>query len=120
MKNLSRAQLGRKGEQLAADFLAEKGQQIVARNYRCGHLELDIVSVDAQGLHFVEVKDRQNADYLEGSVDARKQKNMVAAAQRFIAAHAHLSGMEYFFDVILIVDGQSIDYYPQAFVPIYL
>ncbi|MBQ2452212.1 MAG: YraN family protein [Bacteroidales bacterium] len=112
--------LGRKGEQLACDFLTERGHQLLARNYRNGRYELDVISLDANGLHFVEVKDRKDADYLDGCITAKKQKNMVAAAHRYIASHAHLSGLDYYFDVIMIVDGQSIDYYPQAFIPIYL
>ena len=34
---LSKEELAKKGEQLAADFLEEKGFEIVERNYRYGH-----------------------------------------------------------------------------------
>ncbi|MCR4564707.1 MAG: YraN family protein [Bacteroidales bacterium] len=112
--------LGRRGEQQACDLLVAKGQTVLERNWRGGHHELDLITLDRQGLHFVEVKDRRAADFLEGSVDARKQRNMVAAARRYLAAHSDLRSLETFFDVVLIVDGQVPDYYPQAFIPLYL
>ena len=56
-----RQQLGRHGEQLAAEHLERRGCVIVERNYRTRWGELDIVALDpdAQALVFIEVKTRR-------------------------------------------------------------
>ncbi|MBO7511302.1 MAG: YraN family protein [Bacteroidales bacterium] len=112
--------LGRRGEQQACDLLVAGGQTILERNWRSGHRELDLITLDAAGVHFVEVKDRTDENFLAGSVDARKQRNMVSAARHYLASHAALREMEAFFDVVLIVDGRQPEYYPQAFIPYFV
>ena len=37
--------IGKKGEQLAAEFLMKKGFEIVVRNYRHGRAEIDLIVV---------------------------------------------------------------------------
>ena len=50
--------IGDFGERMAARFLRRHGYRIVARNYRAGHLELDIVAKNRSEIVFVEVKTR--------------------------------------------------------------
>lgn len=54
-----RHQLGRHGEGLAAQHLERLGFEIVARNFRTRHGELDLVAYDGTTLVFVEVKSRR-------------------------------------------------------------
>jgi putative endonuclease len=54
-----RPELGRLGEQLAADHLSRRGFQIVERNFRTRWGELDIVAFDGRTLAFCEVKTRR-------------------------------------------------------------
>ena len=42
---LSRKEIGKRGEEIAAEFLERKGLQIVERNYHCRWGELDLVAV---------------------------------------------------------------------------
>ncbi|MBP5538576.1 MAG: YraN family protein [Bacteroidales bacterium] len=112
--------LGRRGEQQACDLLVAKGQTVLERNWRSGHRELDLITLDPAGVHFVEVKDRTDEKFLAGSVDERKQRNIVSAARHYLASHAALRELEAFFDVVLIVDGQQPRYYPQAFIPYFV
>ena len=56
-----RSELGRLGEQLAAEHLVRRGFEIVERNYRTRWGELDIVAFDGQTLTFCEVKTRRMA-----------------------------------------------------------
>ena len=53
-----RNELGRHGEQLAAEHLARRGFEIVDRNYRTRWGELDLVAFDGRTLAFCEVKTR--------------------------------------------------------------
>ena len=74
-----RAQLGRLGEQLAAEHLIRRGFRIVERNYRTRWGELDIVAFDGRTLAFCEVKTRRlsspGPSPLE-SVHARKRSQV--------------------------------------------
>jgi putative endonuclease len=56
-----RTDLGRRGEQLAAEHLERLGFEILERNYRTRWGELDIVAFDGNVLAFVEVKARRAA-----------------------------------------------------------
>ena len=120
MNAMQNTMLGRRGEQQACNLLVARGQTVLDRNWRSGHRELDLITLDGQGVHFVEVKDRSAAPYLDGSVTGPKQRNMVAAARHYLASHSALREMEAFFDVVLIVDGRQPEYYPQAFIPYFM
>ena len=52
---------GRKAEEFAANFLNSKAYHILDRNWRCGHLELDLVCTNYKELVFVEVKARRQS-----------------------------------------------------------
>jgi len=51
-------ELGRRGEQVAADHLEARGMRVVDRNWRCPHGELDLVLRDGDCTVFAEVKTR--------------------------------------------------------------
>ncbi len=81
---------GRLGEEAAATFLREKGWKIVARNWRHGRDELDLVAWDGEVLVFGEVRTRAAHAPVTGyhSVTRRK-KHALARAVR-----AYLRGLE--------------------------
>jgi putative endonuclease len=59
-------ELGRRGEQLAAEHLETKaGLTVLTRNWRCAEGELDIVATDASAdtVIFCEVKTRSGVGY---------------------------------------------------------
>ncbi len=55
--------LGRRGEQLAAEYLEDAGFRILDRNYRCADGEIDIVAVDRRMLVACEVKTRSGVQF---------------------------------------------------------
>lgn len=120
-----RITLGKKGEYEACQYLMERGHTILARNWRAGHLEIDIISLARDGIHFVEVKSRVAP--LQGepqdSVNTLKQKRIAHAANRYLSLEAkHIGGdMEVWFDVVAVVydKGKStLNYFPEAYTPI--
>lgn len=120
-----RRETGRRGEDEACRFLEARGHTVLARNWRGGHQELDIVSLEAGVLHFVEVKTRVAPLTAppEDSVGFVKQRNVTRAAKAFIRSFSGLRYTEIYFDVITVVyaeDEVSVEYYPQAFIPMYL
>ena len=56
-------ELGRRGEQLAAEYLERAGLRILDRNWRCETGELDIVALDQRVLVVCEVKTRSGVRY---------------------------------------------------------
>ncbi|MET9343811.1 YraN family protein [Nonomuraea sp. NPDC003804] len=54
----SKDELGKQGEQIAVDYLRAKGLQILDRNWRCRHGEIDVLAVDGTNLVVIEVKTR--------------------------------------------------------------
>ena len=88
-----RAEIGRRGEDIACRYLIEKGHTILERNWRSGHLEVDIISLDREGLHFVEVKSRVApfSAAPEESVGYVKQKRIIAAAERYIHSRKRIA-----------------------------
>ena len=53
--------LGRWGEELAAAELTRRGWIVLARNYRLGHREIDLIARRGAVVAFVEVKTRAGA-----------------------------------------------------------
>lgn len=95
--------LGTRGEDLAAAFLQKKGIQILERNYRYGHGEIDIVAREGETLVFVEVKTAATDEYgpPEGWVDARKQRQIGKIAEAYLQEHKRID-VDCRFDVIAV------------------
>lgn len=58
-----RKELGRAGEDIAADHLRGEGYEILARNWSCREGELDLVGATAELLVVVEVKTRSGRGF---------------------------------------------------------
>ena len=117
--------VGKRGEDAACLWLAARGHTVLERNWRGGHCEIDIITADGAGLHFVEVKSRKApvaADPLV-NVTAAKQKHLVQAALKYLHSEdKKYADAEVNFDIITVVlygNNTEIEYYPQAFIPIY-
>ena len=123
----ARMLLGKRGEDAACRFIDSLGHRIIARNYRTGHLEIDIISTDGYGVHFVEVKSRVApvAAAPEENVTALKQRKIAKAALSFLhkADRYGIQGCpEVFFDVVAVTFEKSeekVEWFPEAFLPIY-
>lgn len=124
MNVLSTSKMGEIGEEMACDFLLSCGHQILDRNWRAGHLELDIVTEAPDGVHFVEVKARTapTPATIQDQVSRMKQKRISAAAIQYLQKKK-LAGQEIFFDIVSVLfDGSQtvVRYIPQAWIPMYV
>ena len=79
--------LGRRGEDAAAAHLAERGMQVVARNWRCRHGELDIIAREGATLVFCEVKTRRGLGYGSplDAITAAKQTRLRTLVGHYLA-----------------------------------
>jgi putative endonuclease len=86
---MNASELGKLGEQLAVDYLADCGLQVLDRNWRCADGEIDIVALERQALVICEVKARSDNRYggpLE-VISARKRTRLRKLAVRWVMAH---------------------------------
>lgn len=110
---------GRWGETLACEMLMAEGATIRERNWRSGHLELDIIASKGELMIFAEVKMRSDpeADPLE-AIDHRKQQNMVNAARHYLSGLDLQFGCRFdYFAINGTPDDYKIEHLPDAFVP---
>ena len=111
---------------MACRFLESIGHTILERNWRSGHLEVDIISYDEEGIHFVEVKARRQSIQAppQDNVDRKKQARITKAALNFLRSAKGLpfGNHECFFDIVAVTfdgDKESLEWVPQASIPIY-
>ncbi len=90
MMNVRSGAVGRAGEDYCVKLLRRQGWKILARNYRVGRYETDIIADDGEYIVFIEVKTRcsdpkQIYKYGSGAdaVDAEKLRGMKTAANVF-------------------------------------
>lgn len=124
----SKRKLGDKGEEAAQEYLESLGQTVLERNWTSGHLEVDIITLDEGGLHFVEVKSRTApiSAQPQENITSLKQQRLCRAARKYVStcAGGRFGGdVEILFDVVTVIFNEGemeIEYYPQAFIPIYV
>ena len=110
--------LGKKGEELAAEFLKKEGYTILEKNWTAGKLEIDVIARKEDEIIFVEVKTRSD-NYLatpESAVNTKKQRSIISAANRYLKKNG--IDMESRFDIITLVkekDNFIIDHIKNAF-----
>lgn len=119
--------LGKWGEELAADFLTKQGYVVVDRDWRYGRSKVDIDIVcktpDLRTVVFVEVKTRTADEILnpEDAVDVRKIRHIGRAADEYVKMYDIVEDLR--FDIIAIVGSEGgndnqINHIEDAFNPI--
>jgi len=114
--------LGKKGEDLAVEYLSRKQYHVLYRNWKFGRKEVDIIAVKTNGikinqgrhneiLHFIEVKTRKNNrnGFPEENVNQAKIKSMLAVAEQFIQFYPSWNRVQ--FDVLAITLEPKINYF---------
>lgn len=96
-------ELGKKGEQLAVDFLLKNNYDILERNYRFDKAEVDIIAQKGDVLAIVEVKTRSSLDFgnPQDFVKPKQIKNLVKAVDEYVTEND--LDVEVRFDIIAIV-----------------
>ena len=100
---------GRKGEELAAAFLLQKGYEILRRNFTFRRCEIDIIARKDDWLLFIEVKTRSSLvfGHPEEFVETAQAARIMHAAEEFIFTtnwHGHIR-----FDIISVAIGNKTE-----------
>lgn len=100
-------ELGKKGEEIASNFLRSKGHKIIETNYHYDHKEIDIISLEADIIVFSEIKTRSSLlfGFPEEAVTPEKQSFIKTAASYFLESHTEYKKCR--FDVISIIINQN-------------
>jgi len=119
-KGDQRKQLGNRGEREAEKYLMAKGYKILARNYRFGRGELDLVCHQGRELVIVEVKSVRGHVYENGieRLTRRQQRTLIRTTYIYLATAVPFKPDSVRFDVILVdYSGYpvKIHHYPAAF-----
>lgn len=102
--------IGRNGEDMARQYLEQKGMRFREKNYKRRHGEVDLIMDDGQWLVFVEVKTRRTLAYgmPAEAVTPYKQKHIRYCAEIYFFEH-HIQSRPTRFDIveILILHGKA-------------
>ncbi len=102
--------LGRRGEDVAADYMRENGYNIRDRNWSCRRGELDLVCSHGRDLVFVEVKTRKKGSMLRAaeSLSPKQQAKLARAASIYLSMYNLWSRSCRFDLVALEVDANDV------------
>ena len=110
---------GKKGEEIALEYLQGKGYSILAKNWHNHHQEIDIIAAKGNEMVIVEVKCRKGDPLVEpyAAVNRSKQNMLIKAANAYI--NRNNINLETRFDIISVTIGKetTIEHIENAFYP---
>ncbi len=111
---------GRYGEDLTCQFYENQHYRIVERNWKCYHLEVDLIVENDDYLVFCEVKTRSSTVFGEPEtfVTPEKQRNIIKAANIYVRNKG--IEKEVRCDVVSIIicgEQHQLHFLPDAFKP---
>lgn len=114
----SHNELGKKGEQVAVDYLLNQGYFILERNYRFNKAEVDIIAQQENTLAIIEVKTRSTSNFgaPQEFVKPKQIKNLTKVIDEYIITNN--LNVEVRFDIIAIIrenEDYNIEHLKDAF-----
>lgn len=113
---MNKRKVGNAYEEQAAKLLAQKGYEILERNFFCRQGEVDIIAREGGYLVFVEVKYRRNTGcgHAEEAVGQRKQYHIGRVALYYLVKKGLPQDTPCRFDVAAL-SGETFRIYKNAF-----
>jgi putative endonuclease len=95
------------GEEIACGFVSDNGYQILERNWRFRHWEVDIIASKNNKLHFIEVKTRNSLRFgkPEESITREKMTHLKNAAEQYQYQHPEWKYIQFDVIAITLVNG---------------
>lgn len=101
---MAQREIGSIGEEKAVDYLTSHGYEVLERNWRAGHKEVDIICTDGERIVIVEVKTRRSGtDYPAELLDGKKRRNLLEAAAVYLERHKLEKELR--FDLMVVESG---------------
>ena len=113
-------ELGKLGEQKAAEYLISKGYQILEQNWSYNHKEIDLIALKNDTLIITEIKTRSNEnwEHPQEAITNKKIRFLVDATEAYIMTND--IDLEVRFDVIAVIQEHQnwkIEHIEEAFYP---
>lgn len=111
-------ELGKKGEQIAVDYLIKKGYKILERNWRFQKAEIDIIATKQKKIISIEVKTRSSKYFgnPQDFVSFKKIKLMVFAMNEYVLMKNLEEEVR--FDIVAVIKNRTsydIKHFKDAF-----
>jgi putative endonuclease len=108
--------IGKQGEDIASSYLANKGYEIIERNFHSQQGEIDVVAKDGKFLVFVEVKNYSFRSFGAplSAVNRAKKQSMIHAARTYLMKN-NIRNIYCRFDVLSIYNYESYNLVKDAF-----
>lgn len=94
---------GHRAEWLAAAYLVARGYRVLARRYRTGAGEIDLIVVKGKRVAFVEVKKRATRAEAEAAITAKLRERVHRAADVWLAKNEKYQAHTLGFDVMFVL-----------------
>ncbi len=106
--------LGKKGEDLAVQWLKAHEYKVVDRNWRCGRNELDVVALYGNMVIVFEVKTRSmEVDEIAQLLPLKKRRAILRLGAKWLAIHG--LNCEIRFDLLVVdIENKTLAHYPEA------
>jgi putative endonuclease len=98
--------LGKRGEEMAANWLINQGYQIIERNLRLGNQEIDLIAKKLKLIIFFEIKTGNYTKH-DLPLKASQQKNLKKAHEKYCQKY-QVSPEITRFDLIIIIPKEGI------------
>lgn len=106
-------EVGKKGELLAIEFLKQRRMEVLETNWRCRHLEIDIIATQNNYIHFIEVKTRTSMyfGYPEENISQKKMQNLINAAEEYLNDNPFWKRVQFDVVAVNIIADKSFIFY---------
>lgn len=106
-------EIGKRGEELAVDWLKAKGFSILSRNWRYGRHEIDIIARKENTIHIIEVKSRRSTIYgpPEESISRKKIQHILHGASGWLLQFPGHSRVQYDVLSITLIRGKEPEFF---------
>lgn len=116
MKRQMREFMGRRGEDMAVEWMLERGWEVLDRRRKTRRGEIDVIARDGECIVFVEVKWRKRAGALDHAIDLRGLARVASASEA--VAHEYAQDNEDLrIDVVLLAPGVPVRHIANAWQP---
>lgn len=108
---------GKLGESLAIRYLLDEGYDIIERNFRHRHAEIDIIAQKGEMLVFVEVRARQDNTYgyPEETISDKKIEKIMEGAEHYIFSKNWTKAIRFDIVSVDLGDETEIHHFKDAF-----
>ena len=105
--------LGIWAENLACEWLSDRGLVLLQRNFRCRYGEIDLIMQDGDCLVFIEVRYRKNSVYgsAEDSITKHKCQRLRSATKEYFRIGSFGANSAIRFDAVAISPANESDFH---------